>query len=160
MNQDSTDKILGYLDAVRAGSKPLRLGPTLLRGYACPERCGGCCPVFTLDYLPGDAMPDGVEEREVQGVTIYTDKQQGHKGKHCRRLDLATGRCTIHGRHPFSCDFELVRFNIFAERYVPNQVAVRLFGRGWNMLRVEHAPGGRGTGRAVRNQAALRGNHC
>jgi hypothetical protein len=44
----------------------------------------------------------------------------------------------IHGRHPFSCDFELIRFITCKEQAHLTQ---RLFGRGWAMKRVD---GGRG----------------
>lgn len=137
MNKDSTDKIRGYLEAVKVGGKPLRLSPLLLRGYTCPANCGGCCPVFSLDYLPSEDKPEGVIPRDVDGILIYSDLQKGNKGNHCKNLDHSNGRCKIHGRQPFSCDFELVRFSLFSSDDHANHVAVRLFGRGWNMLRVD-----------------------
>jgi hypothetical protein len=34
--------------------KPLTVSPLIFRGFTCPANCGGCCPRFTLDYLPSD----------------------------------------------------------------------------------------------------------
>ena len=41
----------------------------------------------------------------------------------------------VHGRHPFSCDFELIRFMEFADG--PRAVLIQnLYGRGHAMLRI------------------------
>ena len=51
----------------------------------------------------------------------------------CSKLDLPTGNCNIHGKHPFSCDFEILR--VVAQeniRYLNN----RFFGRGWSYTKV------------------------
>jgi hypothetical protein len=44
----------------------------------------------------------------------------------------------IHGQHPFSCDFELIRFISFRHNVNLTQ---KLFGRGWAMKRID---GGKG----------------
>lgn len=151
---DSVDKIVTvYLASVCSHAfvykgrlyrpKPLRVSPLIFRGFTCPQGCGGCCPRFTLDYLPSEQRPYRLERREVEidgrAVEVYTDTQAENREHFCRNLDRVTGRCGIHGRHPFSCDFELIRFINFAERVDLNQ---KLFGRGWAMRRID---GGRGS---------------
>lgn len=76
-------------------------------------------------------------------VEIFTDFQRDNTGYHCHNLDHATGRCGVHvavggGGQPFSCDFELIRF--FTGDHV-SRLRQSLFGRGWNMLRVDGARG-------------------
>ena len=123
--------------------KLLRVSPKLLRGFTCPAMCAGCCgKVFTLDYLPNELHPYKLEKRIVEfnnkKFPIYTDFQKGNTGTHCKHVDMSNGRCMIHGKHPFSCDFELIRFMIGKEQ---NQMMTRLYGRGWNMLRVDDERG-------------------
>ena len=119
--------------------KPLRISPDIARGYTCPEGCGGCCPKFSLDYLMGEERPPGTKAREmtVNGVTrvIMSDMQEQDR-YHCKYLNHENGRCGIHEHNPFSCDFELIRFAKFAAEERPNQVTTRLFGRGWQLLKV------------------------
>jgi Fe-S-cluster containining protein len=123
---------------------PLMVSPLLFRGYTCPPLCGGCCPRFTLDYLPSEAPPYPLTPREVEiddrKVLVFSDLQSDHGEHHCRNLDRSAGRCGIHGRHPFSCDFELIRFIVKREQTVLVQ---KLFGRGWAMLRVDGQRGAR-----------------
>ncbi len=153
--RDSVDKIvMVYLAAVAKGRfcyrggtyspRPIRVSPLVFRDYRCPERCGGCCPRFTLDYLPDETAPYDLVERfvEVDGrkVFIWTDYQDDSAAYHCRNLDQISGRCLIHGRHPFTCDFELLRFIHRKEKTHLNQ---QLFGRGWAMLRIDGARGAR-----------------
>jgi hypothetical protein len=61
---DTMDKIVNYLSAVSTESicykgkqynpKPLFVSKGIIQGYTCPENCGGCCPRFSLDYLPSE----------------------------------------------------------------------------------------------------------
>lgn len=119
--------------------KPLIVSQGIFRGYTCPPMCGGCCPRFSLDYLPSEAKPENVLRRTVSinntEFVIYSDMQTDHDSHHCRNLSMSDGRCNIHALRPFSCDFELIRFMRFEDK--PNRVTTRLFGRGWNMLRVD-----------------------
>lgn len=70
---------------------------------------------------------------------IYSDMQQ-HNDHHCRNLNYENGRCKIYEVRPFSCDFELLRFAIsIGER--ANQLTTRLYGRGWQFLRVDDQRG-------------------
>lgn len=113
---------------------PLRVSPGLLRGFTCPAGCGGCCPKFSLDYLPYEAMPYEMTERIVnfngKEISVFSDMQKDNKHFKCKNLDLDTGRCGVHGRQPFSCDFELIRFiNRQGTWYINEQ----LFSRGWAM---------------------------
>lgn len=147
---DTFDKIVGYFAMVTTDPfeyngktykpKPLRISPDIARGYTCPEGCGGCCPKFSLDYLLSEDHPGGCKSRDIMlnGVltTIMSDMQSENDTHHCRYLDHISGRCQIHSRNPFSCDFELIRFAKFASDERPNQVTTRLFGRGWQLLKV------------------------
>src|SRR6266702_6581787 len=122
--------------------KPLIVSPLIFRGFSCPANCGGCCPRFSLDYLPDEEKPYPLQARQVEvndhTFSVLSDVQRDHRDHFCRNLDKATGRCMIHGKHPFSCDFELIRFIRYEERVIQTQ---KLFNRGWAMLRVD---GGRG----------------
>lgn len=149
--RDTLDKVVGtYFAAITRQpilwrgetlpAMPLRINGGMLRGFTCPAVCGGCCPTFSLDYLPEDIEPHPypltprtvqIDDRE---VTVWSDEQEENKGSRCKNLDPDDGRCGIHGRQPFSCDFELLRFSRHADHYTLNE---RLFGRGWNMRRVD-----------------------
>lgn len=154
---DSLDKVIGtYFRCVAAEPftyrgkeylpKALRVSPLIFRGFTCPARCAGCCPRFSLDYLPDEPKPDSLtlEERFVtvngRAVPIWSDLQKDHSDYHCRNVireeGELLGRCGVHGRQPFSCDFELIRFLEFADDDAPNHLTQKLFGRGWAMRRV------------------------
>ncbi len=129
---------------------PLQVSPLLLRGYTCPVMCGGCCPRFSLDYLPSERSPPGspLKPRFVEfnskPYVVLSDLQIDHTDHHCRNLNKSDGRCNIHGKHPFSCDFELIRFiRTSGFRNKNNYLNQRLFGRGWAFLRVDGERGAR-----------------
>jgi Fe-S-cluster containining protein len=113
---------------------PLRVSKGLLRGFTCPAGCGGCCPTFSLDYLPSENAPYELIERTVdfngKKINLYSDMQKENKHFKCKNLNLENGRCGIHGRQPFSCDFELIRF---INRQGVWHVNEQLFSRGWAM---------------------------
>jgi len=151
---DSIDKIFGsYIRAVCSAPvkyksqvfvpHPLRVSGGVLREFICPERCAGCCPRFSLDYLPDEARPDSeyIKERYVEvnekEYLIFSDLQDDHEDHFCRYVDKQTGRCKIHGLQPFSCDFELLRFSISKSPERPNYLNQRSFGRGWAFKRVD-----------------------
>lgn len=152
-NVDSLDKIVKIYFACVTNEaftykdttfepKELYVSPLLLRGYTCPAMCGGCCPRFSLDYLPFEQKPDIVQERIVtfndRQFSIYSDMQSDHKNKKCRNLDMSNGRCNIHKVRPFSCDFELIRFLVSGDQEKrKNVLTQKLFGRGWMMQRVD-----------------------
>lgn len=158
--RDSLDKIIGvYFACVAAepftykgktfNPRPLRVSPLLLRGFTCPSGCAGCCPRFSLDYLPQDLEP-WPERLKLQPrfikindweMPIYSDLQLDNTSWHCRNVNQASGRCMVHGRHPFSCDFELIRFMEFHDPDSPNVLTQKLFGRGWALLRVDEQRG-------------------
>ncbi len=150
---NSLDKVIGvYLASVCAAPftygvkrfepKPLVLSPLLVRGYTCPAQCGACCGSFSLDYLPTEQTPAAVSEQIVningREIACLTDTQADVSGYHCRNL-TADARCGIHAIRPLSCDFELIRFLVFDDHVLLTQ---KLFGRAWNMLRID---GERGT---------------
>lgn len=149
VQRDSFDKIVErYFHAVACEEfeykgkiypvVPLLVSPLIFRGYTCPPMCGGCCPRFSLDYIPGDSRPNGTPRRWIRfnklSYTVWSDTQEDHGDHFCRNLDKDQGRCGIHGKQPFSCDFELLRFHFYQDRVILNQ---QLFGRGWNFLRVD-----------------------
>ena len=111
----------------------------------CPPNCGGCCPRFSLEYLPSEASPDSAIERQVnfdmKMVTVKSDMQTENYTHFCKYLNPSNGRCLIHDVRPLSCDFELLRFKIFADPAHSNQFGSLFFGRGWSFRRVD---GGRG----------------
>lgn len=116
--------------------KEVHVSPMIFRGATCPMSCGGCCFKFTLVYLPSDPQPTGLAEvlEEVNGVKrpVFVDGQADNDGSKCRHLIKANGRCGIHGIHPFTCDFELIRFTHQDARV---DIATRGFGRGWSYTR-------------------------
>jgi Fe-S-cluster containining protein len=149
--RDSIDKIVtSYFAAVNTVPftykgedfpvKTLTVSPLLLRGFTCPPMCGGCCPRFTLDYLPTETHPYQLERRVVEfngiRVPIYSHTQDEFTQHHCSNLNHGNGRCGIHGVQPFSCDFELIRF-LHTSDGKHSRALTRLFGRGHAMLRVD-----------------------
>ena len=152
---DSIDKIVtSYFAAVcaepfeykgrRYEVPKLTISPHLLRGFTCPEGCGGCCPRFSLDYIPGEELPYEMGTRSVflngLEVLVYSDTQDNVTTHHCANLRTDNGRCGIHGRQPFSCDFELIRFLHYADTGEVRGLT-KLFGRGHAMLRVDGVRG-------------------
>lgn len=142
--------------------KTLRVSPMIFtRKMGCPPMCGGCCAKLSVEYITHEVGPrhpemqrkfttaDGgkphFESRhvEINGVSkqIISDLQKGNKNHFCHYLNQEDGRCTIHGRHPFSCDFELLRFSIMGRPDRANQLNHRPFGRGWAMLTVDGTRG-------------------
>lgn len=123
---------------------PLRVSPGIFRGYTCPPNCGGCCSKFSLVYIPSEVHPTkgNIEITTVEfngeAFAMFIDEQRDNPGDRCRHLDSMTGRCGIYNERPFTCDFELLRVSMRADRAYLNQ---QLFGRGWAMRRVD---GGRG----------------
>lgn len=119
--------------------KEIHVSPLIFRGTTCPMTCGGCCFRFSLVWLPVEEKSLGPEVVralfEVNGNEryLFVDPQQDHQDHFCRHLNRKNGLCGIHGHHPFTCDFELIRF-IHKEDHV--DIATRLFGRGWSYTRV------------------------
>jgi Fe-S-cluster containining protein len=155
---DSVDKIITrYFACVTAepftykdvtyNPRPLHLSPKLIRSYTCPSHCGACCSRFSLDYIESEKRPKGLTKREVEFngrvVPVWSDMQDDHDSHHCRNLRMSDGRCDIHGKHPFSCDFELVRFLMYTKDDPhktipkPNILTTRLYGRAHAMLRID-----------------------
>jgi hypothetical protein len=151
MYVDSLDKIIfSYFSTVTrepfsyrgksVDPSPLRVSPGIFRGYTCPAGCGGCCPRFSLVYLPQETRPlanshaERVVEFSGRSVVVYEDRQDDHNRHHCRNLEMETGRCKIHSARPFSCDFELIRATIQRNR---NLLDTRAFGRAWALKRVD-----------------------
>lgn len=155
---DSVNKIVDSYFAVVADEpfhykdkhydrRSLTVRTAIFRGFTCPASCGGCCPRFSLDYLPSEPTPYKMKKRIVEfngkPVEIYSDMQLDHENHHCRNLQKSDGRCGVHGKQPFSCDFELIRSIKFENVERAHTLTTRLFGRGWAMLRVDNERGAR-----------------
>jgi Fe-S-cluster containining protein len=125
--------------------RTLRVSPHLARGLSCPPMCGGCCPKFSLDYLPFEDKPYDLVEREVtilgKTFSVFSDTQKGNYTSRCKNVRLDDGRCSIHGKQPFSCDFEIIRVKHFNDLTMPNQVLTAPYGRGWQLFRVDNKMG-------------------
>lgn len=121
--------------------RDLYVSPGIVRGYTCPEGCGGCCPRFSLDYILPDGVPEGekhpltmrVVEFNGRQVEVWSDMQKDHDNPKCRNLNFENGRCGIHGFQPFSCDFELLR----SMNKETVQFTQKKYGRGHEMMRVD-----------------------
>lgn len=153
VNRGTLDKVIGLYFACVATEpftyrgkqyKPrgLTVSPLIFRGFTCPANCGACCGRFSLDYLPEEDLPNiPLQERYIdfngKKVQVVSDTQEDHENHSCRNLNQENGRCGIHGRQPFSCDFELIRFFEFKNQEKNNSVTQKLYGRGWNMLRID-----------------------
>jgi len=123
--------------------RALQVSPCIFRGFKCPAMCGGCCPRFSLEYLPSESRP--VTEHPIfaytikvndKDVTLYHDPQTDHDDHFCRCLTKEDARCLIHSRRPFHCDFELIRVFI-SEKKKQNRLSQQLFGRAWQFLRID-----------------------
>ena len=161
---DTVEKIVGSLFAgftkVPIGfagkwhrPKPLQLSATLLRGFSCNHHgCGACCYPVSLEYLPGESRPEGVFGRErqiniafqvpggtvVHSVKIIRLKQRG--ASRCCYLST-TGKCTIHGAHPFMCNFAPLAVRQYKDPTRPNLFLNTAFSRSWNMTKVNGVKG-------------------
>jgi Fe-S-cluster containining protein len=142
--------------------KTLRVSPMIFtRRMGCPAGCGGCCARLSVEYIlpeiphnetkykkaDGSSPHFTMRHVEINGVgkPIVSDLQPDNKDHFCHYLNQENGRCTIHGRHPFSCDFELLRFSIMSSPNRANQLNHRPFGRGWAMLTVDGTRGAKCT---------------
>lgn len=152
---DSFDKIVQtYFAGVAAVSfsykgkvydpKPLTVSEAFFHEYKCVLGCAGCCPRFSLDYLPSEQRPDYPhQERTVEfdgrQITLLSKLQRPEEGKRfCDNVNLETGACGVHGKQPFSCDFETLRFTHFKDH---TWLGTRPYGRGWNMMTVDGTRG-------------------
>lgn len=149
MDTNSLEKVIGtYFAAVTKQAflwngriyypMPLVVRPNVRRGFTCPTGCGGCCPTFSLVWLPSErAGPMARQEEhefDMRRIWLAADNQADNTAHHCRHLNRIDARCGIHDYRPLSCDFELLRFIAFEDRW---ELTTRLFGRGWNFLRTD-----------------------
>jgi len=111
--RDTLNKVIGtYFAMVTAETftfrgktyhpKALRVSPGVFRGFTCPAGCAGCCPRFSLDYLPTERRPQfdlGHIEREVEfngkTFTIVSDMQEDHNSVKCLNVYWDDWRCGI-----------------------------------------------------------------
>src|SRR5262249_19671389 len=152
--QDNTEKIISiYMAAVCRKPfvyegkiftpLPLKVSPLIFRDFGCPSQCGACCKAYSLDYLPSETVHPAATLTNrpvvVNGFPyqVRSDRQLDRKDQYyCRHLNLQDGRCGLHGKHPFSCDFELLRF---VEHKVDGywELTHTRYGRFWNMKRID-----------------------
>ena len=135
---DSTLKLKKYCEVL--SNSNLTVSPTFFRRFNCPERCGACCPKFSLDYFgerwlqfkqlyPQEST--SFLNRFVNGVEFFTDYQKENNDHFCKFLNKTNGRCKIHQANPLSCRVEIIKFIKTKNR---STIYIRKFGRGWNML--------------------------
>ena len=125
--KDSVDKIVTiYFSSVTTKEftykgkqylpKKLVVTPMLFRSLDCVPECGACCLNYTLDYLPSEKPVFPVIDKKItisgSDFVVYSDLQDNTETRFCRNLNLENGRCMIHTRHAFSCDFEILRFKV------------------------------------------------
>lgn len=122
--------------------KPLRVSPSIFfKAMTCVPGCGGCCHRFSLDYLPSEKLRISRDLNLVKRsidfdnrqIEIWSDCQEDNSDHYCRHLQKDNGRCGIHQSHPFSCDFELLRFSC---SQTDSLLGHRPFGRAWQMLKI------------------------
>lgn len=111
------------------------------RKQACPEKCGSCCVPVSLDYYPGsrweifkEKYPDLIPlflEKEKDGIKYYSHDNVTQSNK-CRFL-TQNGRCLIHDAHPFLCDFEPRKINIYKDKIIFTK---KLLSRAWHLKKV------------------------
>lgn len=111
------------------------------REFVCNLHCGGCCPHFSLDYLPLEfdilqtAYPNMVgQSMIVEGKTLITLPNEAQKDAYgfdrCQYLDHTNGSCGIHDWNPLSCQIPLISiYEVKGRGYITK----RPFARGWNM---------------------------
>ena len=129
-------------DEVWYEARPLLVSPKILRADACVSNCGACCRAYTQDWLPLEDYPSHAVNRMVEIdfkkreiFTVWPKKEAFW----CTHLDCLTGLCTIYNQRPLTCEFELLRPSV--TQAGQNGLTTRLYGRGWNMPRVD---GGKG----------------
>lgn len=145
------------------------LSPTLARKLLCLANCAGCCSVrFSLDWLPYEdcELDPDLTARTVMGKSVFTVFQAPAKpgeDRFCKNVDHSTGFCKIHGKHPFSCDFETVRIKHW-ESQNKAVVGVGPYGRGWQLMKVDGTRGalcqhidGEGVEESLRKLIRLKG---
>lgn len=124
------------------------ISPLLWRGYTCPAMCGGCCFKFSLLWIPEESKPNNHYTHNPEpkrysfngkDKLFLEDDQSGNDDKYCKHLQKEDGRCGIHGKHPFACDFELIK--ILHKKNDRTWVGTKLFGRGWNYKAVDGIKG-------------------
>lgn len=122
------------------------LSPTLARKLLCLANCAGCCSVrFSLDWLPfEDNYGDNhMVERLVMGkpvLSVFQEPATDPTDRHCKNVIKENGFCGVHGKHPFSCDFETVRIKHWKELNKA-VVGVGPYGRGWQLMKVDGTRG-------------------
>ena len=115
--------------------RPVRVSPYLARGLGCPPMCGACCHNVSLMYLPFEELPYTVAERSItfngKMFKVFVDDDQPKED--CKHLSQVDGRCGIHGKQPFACDFEIIRFRRDEDI---TQMLTGHFGRFWVLKKV------------------------
>lgn len=136
--------------------KVLTVSPSFFHSFNCFSKCGGCCSQFSLDFIPGEPMPTGDQAEDFydrpvsfNGQSFNLITKDEHKlGKtvpnnpkqtRCDFLQLDTGYCGIHQKHPLTCDFAgLMVWNKEKTAWL----GTRPFGRRWAMMRLDGVRGG------------------
>lgn len=156
-NPDSVSKIVTtYFAAItknpftykgkRYEPKTLKVSPLVVRGLSCPSGCGGCCMRTSLDFLETESHPYPLTPRYIpfdgRQVLVYSDTQTDNHTKWCKHRGPIDGRCGIHTKHAFSCDFETIKFFIAKRDEDANRLTNMPFPRKWSYTRVDGGKGG------------------
>lgn len=133
---------------------PLKVSPGIFtHQMTCVANCGACCFRFSLDWLPeefkdlSEIQKEHITPRPVEFnqkmFSVFSDMQHDNTDHYCRNLRKSNGRCGIHGSHPFSCDFELLRFKSSIDKNgkKENWLGHTPFGRGWNLTKIDGEKG-------------------
>lgn len=125
----------------------VKLMRSFFQEYACLPLCAGCCPHFTLEYLPHD-VPEGksdqaftrhvsIDGTSVQYIELRNPAQQVYNRKFCGFLETQDpdriGMCNLHPARPYSCHIEPIKLHVVKN---VGYIHKRPFGRGWAMQRV------------------------
>lgn len=116
--------------------RTLIVTPNIFRQDKCHENCGGCCHRVSSDWLPSEQYDVRAAKRSVEFDGKSVDIFEAHPDdtdERCHYLDPTTAHCKVHMNRPMHCDFELLRFVEFKDKF---RLSVQHFGRGWNMKRI------------------------
>ena len=149
---NSLKKVVGYFQVI--SKKPftyegklyeppahLYISNLFFRGFKCPEKCGWCCPRFSLDYFkynledffklyPKKAKLLEKQETKFNGkiYKYWSITQKGRKENFCQFLTEPERRCSIHKANPFYCRVEPIK--IFCVNNT-GWIMKKKFSRGW-----------------------------
>lgn len=107
--------------------KGLVISESFWRRYGCYLHCGGCCSLFTLDYIPEEFEQfkqlypqyqerakeftlnvNGAARKLIRIEQVASWQRNGRNW--CQFLSQEDAACIVHAANPFSCQTELIKF--------------------------------------------------